>query len=234
MLGESDFLQMVAVVGEVALRLATKVAQVGLGFSAPAFGVVDCNPNNCPGSSYNLVTAAWANIGYMTHADFLHLVNDTNFGAWAPLLYVIGAIGGLIGVAINSPPRNYVWFFLGPCIFNFLEFTTTNVQGVAWKVAGRIQPMEQVWEDAETGLGNTTLVKRLGLQVNRTGPSGEYPVAWMLVFLDRLFSASTDGLISWVGIGRQRAQEPPTRIWPKKRAMAQGLGISSPISNGEC
>jgi hypothetical protein len=203
MLGNSYFLHILVTIGEVILQLVASVVEIGLGFSAPSFGVVDCNPNNCPGSSYNLVTAAWANIGYMTHADFLHLVTGTNFGAWAPLLYVIGAIGGLIGVAINSPPRNYVWFFLGPCIFNFLEFTTTNVQGVAWKVAGRIQPMEQVWEDAETGLGNTTLVKRIGVRVTREGPSGEYPVAWMLVFLDRLFSASTDGLISWVGIGRQ-------------------------------
>ncbi len=167
---------------------------------------VDCNDNICPGSAYNLVTAAWANIGYMTHADFLYLINKTNFSAWAPLLYVIGAIGGLIGVAINSPPRNYVWFFLGPCIFNFLEFTTANVKGVSWKVAGVQQDMKLVWRDAESGLANTQLAKRDAIQISKDdGPSGTYEVAWMLVFLDRLFSASTDGMVKFIGIGSQRA-----------------------------
>jgi hypothetical protein len=167
---------------------------------------VNCDDNSCPASAYNLVTAAWANIGYMTHADFLYLINKTNFSAWAPLLYIIGAIGGLIGVAINSPPRNYVWFFLGPCVFNFLEFTTTPVKGVSWKVAGVQQDMKLVWRDAESGLANTQLVKRDAIQVTRDdGPQGRYEVAWMLVFLDRLFSASTDGMVKFIGIGSQRA-----------------------------
>jgi hypothetical protein len=140
----------------------------------------------------------------MTHADFLHLVNDTSFSAWAPLLYVAGAIGALFGVALNSPPRNWTWFLLGPAIFNFLEFTTVDVRGVAWKVAGEMMPMNDVWKDAETGLGNTILVDRLGIRVNSdSGPSGQYPVAWGMVFFDKLFSASADALISWTGIGRQ-------------------------------
>lgn len=168
---------------------------------------VVCDSTTCPGSSYNLVTAAWANIGYMTHADFLYLITGTGFGSWAPLLYVVGALGGLIGVAINTPPRNYVWFFLGPCIFNFLEFTTTEVKGVSWKVAGKQQPMELVWRDAESGLANTTLVKRKAIRVSRkNGPEGTYPVASTLVFLDQLFSASTDSLITLVGIGRQQGR----------------------------
>jgi hypothetical protein len=184
-------------------------ACVGLlaSFASGAFSfAVDCNDTICPASAYNLVTAAWANIGYMTHADFLYLINKTNFSAWAPLLYIIGAIGGLIGVAINTPPRNYVWFFLGPCIFNFLEFTTTNVKGVSWKVAGVQQDMKLVWRDAESGLANTQLAKREGIQISKDdGPQGTYEVAWMLVFLDRLFSASTDGMVKFIGIGSQRA-----------------------------
>ncbi len=163
-----------------------------------------CDSLTCPGSSYNLVTAAWANIGYMTHADFLYLITGTNFSAWAPLLYVIGAIGGLIGVAINTPPRNYVWFFLGPCMFNFLEFTTTEVKGVSWKVAGKQQPMELVWRDAESGLANTSLVKRKAIRITKdNGPEGTYAVASALVFLDQLFSASSDTMIRLVGIGSQ-------------------------------
>lgn len=163
-----------------------------------------CNETMCPGSAYNLITASWANIAYMTHADFLHLINDTSFGAWAPLLYVVGAAGALISVAINNPPRNYMWFLLGPALFNFLEFTTTPVIGVAWKVAGQIQPMEEVWKDAETGLANTALVAREGISVKRSeGPTRTYEVSWAMVFFDRLLSATTDGLIQWIGVGRQ-------------------------------
>jgi hypothetical protein len=176
-------------------------------FSESALGlfrISECTPDSCPGSAYNLVTAAWANIGYMTHSDFLHLVNDTGFSAWAPLFYVMGAIGGLIGIALNSPPKNYTWLMIGPGIFSFLIGTTTDVSGVAWRVAGQYQPMEEVWKDAETGIGNTYLVKRLGLSVNKKdGPSGQYPVAWTLVFLDGLFSSTTNRIVSWIGIGTQ-------------------------------
>lgn len=173
-------------------------------FSIPQFSIVECSYDTCPGSSYNLITAAWANIGYMTHSDFLALLTDTKFGWWAPLLYVVGAIGALIGVAINTPPKQYIWFLMGPGIYWFLVDTKENVSGVSWMVAGQMQPMKEVWKDAETGLANTQLIKRLGISVNRdNGPSGQYPVAWMLVFLDKLFSASTNQMVSWVGIGRQ-------------------------------
>lgn len=59
---------------------------------------------NCPGAESSLVAAAWANVGYMTHAALLHYVNFTGFGAWAILLYVVAAGGALISVALNSPP----------------------------------------------------------------------------------------------------------------------------------
>ena len=168
------------------------------------FEIIDCGPSNCPGSAYQLVTAAWANIGYMTHSDFLYFVSETGFGSWAPLLYVVGAIGALFGVAMNNPPRNYTWFLLGPAIFNFLIFTTTPVAGVAWRVAGRYMPMKDVWKDAETGLANTILVKRVGISVDRdNGPGGQYKVAWGLAFLDGLFSSTANRIIEWVGIGRQ-------------------------------
>lgn len=168
------------------------------------FAVQDCTSSSCPGSSYNLITAAWANIGYMTHSDFLALLTETNFGAWAPLLYTVGAIGALISVALNNPPKQWVWFLMGPGIYWFLIDTKQDVRGVAWTVAGQIQPMKEVWKQAETGLANTQLVKRVGLSVNKIqGPSGTYKVAAPMVFLDGLFSASTNKLISWIGIGRQ-------------------------------
>ncbi len=165
---------------------------------------VACNPDICPGSAYNLITAAWANIAYMTHSDILHLLTETKIAAWAPLLYMVGAIGALIGVAINTPPKTYIWFFLGPAIYWFLVDTTKPVTGVAWTIAGVPQNMSEVWKDAETGLANTGLVtRRRAITVTKEGPSGQYPVAYPMLFLDRLFSATTNILIGWVGIGNQ-------------------------------
>lgn len=162
---------------------------------------------NCPGAESSLVAAAWANIGYMTHAALLHYVNFTGFGAWAILLYVVAAGGALISVALNSPPRNYVWFFLGPAIYSFLIGTTQEVKGVDWAVAGISRDMEDVWSDAETGLRNSPLLQisdYSGMTINKiTGPSQEYKVAMPMLFLDELFSATTNMLVGWTGLNNQ-------------------------------
>jgi hypothetical protein len=162
---------------------------------------------NCPGAESSLVAAAWANIGYMTHAALLHYVNFTGFGAWAILLYVVAAGGALISVALNSPPRNYVWFFLGPAIYSFLIGTTQEVRGVDWAVAGISRDMEDVWSDAETGLRNSPLLQisdYSGMTINKiTGPSQEYKVAMPMLFLDELFSATTNMLVGWTGLNNQ-------------------------------
>ena len=163
--------------------------------------------NNCPGAESNMIAAAWANIGYVTHAALLHYVNFTGFGAWAILLYVVAAGGALISVALNSPPRNYVWFFLGPAIYSFLIGTTQEVQGVNWVVAGKQMDMREVWRDSETGIRNSPLLqidKYSGMTVNKkTGPSKEYEVATAMLFLDELFSATTNMLVGWSGLYNQ-------------------------------
>jgi hypothetical protein len=147
----------------------------------------------------------------MAHSDFIYLLTKTGFGTWAPLLYVVAAIGALMSVALNNPPRNYAWFFIGPGIYAFLVYTTEDVRGVSWRVGGEPQNMSEVWKHAETGLANTGVVSGLtnasGIKVNKvSGPSGNYPVAYPLVFLDTLFSATTDRLIQFIGIGRQQGE----------------------------
>lgn len=163
--------------------------------------------DDCPGSENTLVAAAWANIAYTTHAALLYYVNFTGFGLWAPFLYAIGAIGALIAVAINSPPRNYTWFVLGPAIYGFLVGSTQEVQGVSWVVAGNPQNMEEVWRDAETGIRNSPLLKidkYAGIRVDKiNGPSGKYPVAMPLLFLDELFSDTSNQLVQWTGLYSQ-------------------------------
>ena len=182
------------------------------GVSSLLFMIEDtCNSSDCPGSAYTAITAAWTNIGYMAHSDFIYLLTKTGFGTWAPLIYVVAAIGALMSVALNNPPRNYAWFFIGPGIYAFLVYTTEDVRGVSWRVGGEPQNMSEVWKHAETGLANTGVVSGLtnasGIKVNKvSGPSGNYPVAYPLVFLDTLFSATTDRLIQFIGIGRQQGE----------------------------
>lgn len=201
-------------VGE-ALRYASLVCEIvvatlswmALGLiseGSSLFQVATCNRSSCPGSFYLAITAAWANIGYMTHADFVYFVWNTSFGTWSALFYGVGAAGALVSVAINQPPRTYMWFFIGPAIYSFLVGTPTSVQGVAWRIANKSMEMEDVWRDAETGLANTALVTDMGLRTDRKqGPSGTYQVAAPMVFLDGLFSEATNNLVSWIGMQRR-------------------------------
>lgn len=169
-------------------------------------GSTACTSATCPGSFYTAVTVAWANIGYMTHADVLDLVNNTNFGAWGIIFYIVAAIGGFIGVATNSPMRNWTWFLLGPALYGFLVGTTQEVQGVNWVVAGKpVTDMSDVWRIAEVGLSNTRLATATGkVSINgKDGPDGMYEVAYPMVFLDELFSVTSNALVYMAGIQNQ-------------------------------
>ncbi len=176
-------------------------------FAVQESGATVCTPKTCPGSFYTAIATAWANIGYLTHADVLRFLNTTNFGKWAILLYIAAAITGLLGVATNSPMRNYTWFFIGPALYSFLVGTTMPVQGVNWVVANQAVPdMSEVWKNAEAGLSNTRLAKDGIISINgKDGPAGQYEVAMPMVFLDELFSATSNILIEWTGIGREVA-----------------------------
>ena len=165
-------------------------------------GAVACTSDTCPGSFYTAVTVAWANIGYMTHADVIELIDKTNFGKWGILLYIGAAVAALIGVATNSPMRNYTWFFLGPAFYSFLVGTTMEVQGVNWVVANKAaNDMSDVWRIAETGLKNTRLASQGKIRImGKDGPEGQYTVAYPMVFLDGLFSATTNQLVEFTGV----------------------------------
>jgi hypothetical protein len=166
-----------------------------------------CTPQTCPGSFYTAITTAWANIGYLTHADVLRFLHTTHFGKWAVLLYIGAAITALLGVATNSPMRNYTWFFIGPALYSFLVGTTMEVQGVNWVVANKAassEGMAEVWRNAEAGLANTRLALDGMVRINgKNGPTDQYEVAMPMVFLDELFSATSNILIEWTGIGNQ-------------------------------
>ena len=190
--------------------LETVVNLVGPLFSAAdtlsSFNVVtQCTEDSCPGSFFTAIATAWANIGYLTHADVLKFMGKTDFKYWAIILYIAAAVSGLIGVATNSPMRNYTWFFIGPALYSFLIGTTQDVQGVNWMVAGKpVADMSQVWRNAEVGLQNVPLAKEGAVNIDGpNGPTSQYKVAYPMVFLDGLFSTTSNLLVAWTGIGNE-------------------------------
>jgi hypothetical protein len=197
-------------IAEMMTTLSAVLGFAGDGLFSSVSGVFDfsvqvqrCTRDLCPGSQFTLVGSAWANIGYMSHADILHMLSATEFGHWAPLIYVCAAIGALIGVAMNMPPKGYVWFFLGPSLYSFLVGTTQPIRGVDWVVANQQQDMTEVWRNAEVGLRNLEITDRDGIPVTKDGPGALYEVAMPLVFLDSLFSSSANFLVEWSGLYRQ-------------------------------
>jgi len=114
-------------------------------------------------------------------------------------LYIAAAITALLGVATNNPMRNYTWFFIGPALYSFLVGTTIEVRGVNWVVATQpAEDLSDVWRIAETGLANTRLATSKKVDIlGKDGPSGAYEVAYPMVMLDGLFSATTNQLVEF-------------------------------------
>lgn len=164
-------------------------------------GTNDCD--RCPGSSFTSVGAAWGSIGYATQADLLWQLRVTSFHHWAVLLYVLAAAGGIIGAAMGMPPKTYLWFFIGPGLFWWLIGATEDVDGVQWAVAGKPQKQSVVWRDAEVGLQNSNLFSRENLKAFRDKKpevQDKMRVANGFLYVDTLFSATSQALIGWTGI----------------------------------
>lgn len=161
-------------------------------------------------SSYSAITAALATQGYWVQSDILEKLLFSDLQLWAPLIYVFAVIGGLVGVAIGSPPRNYMWFFMGPAIYSWLIGTQIEVKGVRWTMPCVGDPQilrvfqRKVWELAEVGLVNTNQARILGPTAAGITKSSE-PRAWVSVssaflWFDELMSSTTGALMRWSGL----------------------------------
>jgi hypothetical protein len=181
--------------------------------------------STCPGSSFNAITAAFATQGYWVQADLLYFLNFSSLTALPIMIYIIAAAGGLISMALGSPPKMYIWFFMGPPIFNWLVGTTWPVHGVRVNV-GRQSSMygiplptslqsilgfadswnatiaqTEVWKLAEPGLLNTNIVKR-GDYVTSSytepfgGPNGDGTVDDAWFFV--YFDYLVSGMVEWM------------------------------------
>ena len=146
-----------------------EILQTLLNAQAAAANVSDCaatvNQNGdllsmCPASAFTAVAAALSTEGYYMQSDVLFYLRFGTYNAWAPLLYVCAAIGGMMSMVLGGPPKNYMWFFIGPALYAWLIDTTQYVQGVSWRVAGRQQDQSEVWRLSEVGLRNSGAVTR--------------------------------------------------------------------------
>jgi hypothetical protein len=154
-----------------------------------------------PGSSFHAITAAFATQGYWAQADFIYFINETGFQSFAILVYLIALVSGIVGMAMGAPPKQYLWYFMGPALFHFLLGTTTDVYGTAWVVAGNPQEQSEVWKLAETGLNTSNIAQREGITIQGyQGPSQPVQVSWAFAQLDGVVSETIQSFISWIGV----------------------------------
>src|SRR5688572_9041796 len=92
------------------------------------------NCANCVGASLFAATAAFQTQGMWVMSDILYYINSSSLGNFGPLIYACAAIAGMVGVALGMPPKNYMWFFLGPCFFLWLTDNPDQVTGTRWSV----------------------------------------------------------------------------------------------------
>ncbi len=175
------------------------------------FSVTAGDCSDCFGSSFSAITAAWATKGYWMQAEMIHYLRDTGLGVYAGFIYIIAVGAGLVGYMLGNPPRNYLWYFFGPALFNILLFTTIPSGGVIWQVGLMADgtpdfgDQAEVWKLAEVGLLNMNIKERLGMNVTSTqrptgGPfDGRVEVAHLFAWTDDLVSDFVQGMIGLLG-----------------------------------
>ena len=175
--------------------------------------IYDCGGGICFGSSFTALGAAFATQGYFMQADMLYYLTQTGLGTWAPLLYIVAALAGMVSLAMGMPPKMYMWFFFGPALYSWLLGTTEAAHGVQWMIAGVPQDQRQVWKLAEVGLKNMNIVRRgleegLDLEPSRCKATNDpVYVATLFVWFDSLISDTVQQLVKLLGIYTQRGSD---------------------------
>ncbi|MDC0358776.1 hypothetical protein OAO01_08170, partial [Oligoflexia bacterium] len=174
----------------------------------------------CPAAAFTAVGAAFETIGYWVQADLIDYLTMTTFGLWAPMLYILAAFGGMIGMAMGAPPKTYLWFFIGPAIYAWLLDTRTLVDGVEWVVGTEPQDQRIVWRLSEVGIINTNLHFRATnggqqavLAKKDAKPDRQVAVAMPFLWFDELISHTVQWLVRWTGINRMQS----SRMAPNKQ-----------------
>lgn len=159
---------------------------------------------DCASSAFTAIGAAYATEGYYLQSDIIYQILYTDFGLFAPMLYILAAFGGLIGVATGAPPRVYMWFFMGPAIYSWLIDNTHQTHGVEWRIAGNLQDQRQVWKLSEAGLSNINhAYYDTFLAYSNQQPSEPAHVSTIFLWFDELTSSVAQWMVAWTGIHYQ-------------------------------
>lgn len=215
----------------------------------------DGGASSCPASVFNAVTAAFATQGYWAHSDVLYHINNTGFASWAMLIYLIGAVMGIIKMALGSPPKDYIWFFIGPGIYHWLVQDTIPVSGVRWYVgpvkSNRLKQeaaQQEVWKLAEVGLSAKSVDESSGFRVFRnignaaTGGRmgidiGKVQVSQMMVWAHSLLTDFNEWMIRGTGVFQLPSNESSvfssavSALPPAVVRTASASGVFSVINN---
>jgi hypothetical protein len=160
-----------------------------------------CSFEDCPGSVMSDITAAFATEGYWLLADVVWQIQNTTMGLWAPFIYILAYGAAGIMMAMGQPPKNYVWFMLGPVIYSWLIFTPAGpVRGVGWRIINEPADQSIVWRKSEVGLLNTNQIANPSKD-SAPGNSIELPL--LFVWVDELVSATVQHLSAWTGVFRK-------------------------------
>jgi hypothetical protein len=135
-------------------------------------------------------------------ANLVNQILYQGLGLWAPLLYILSAIGGLVSLALGAPPKMYMWFFIGPGIYDWLLDNPNPVHGMEWRVADRPQNQREVWKLAESGLVNANPSSGISIYSDRP-PSGTVDVPALFLWFDEIVSDVVQGMVGWTGIYNQ-------------------------------
>ncbi|MCS6892990.1 MAG: hypothetical protein NZO16_00225 [Deltaproteobacteria bacterium] len=106
------------------------------------------------GSASSAVAAALATQGYYQQEKILDMISSPEGGLFglAPLLYILSGIGGLIMLALGSPPKLYLWFLMGPALYLVFLNWTTESAGNLYQIGRRIMPQTEVQELVQANL----------------------------------------------------------------------------------
>jgi len=153
-------------------------------------------------SAFHAVTAAFATLGYYMQASLIHFIINSTFGHFAALMYILAFVAGGISMAMGQPPKNYVWFFIGPAVYMWLIDNPVESNGVRWMIGNVGQDQSEVWRHAQLGLINSNWARSTaGLEVSlEDGPSIPATVAMPFVWFDSLMSSTVRYLVDWSGV----------------------------------
>ena len=81
------------------------------------------------------IAAAMEQAGYIAQSRFLVDFRDF-FREAGALVYILGAIGGIVSVVVFGSFRAARYLVLGPALYWFLVGPTSPSEGVIWKIGG--------------------------------------------------------------------------------------------------